>query len=131
LKDISKKSRIHIKKTRGKRSMNISFDIVKNSLVVALKGELDHHCSDFVKQSIEGKIKEEGVVNIILDMEDVSFMDSSGIGVILGRYRNITSLGGKMAVVGIKGNAKKIYEMSGLGTIIGCYNDVAAALSIT
>lgn len=109
--------------------MDIRFSINNNTLIATLKGELDHHCSENVRESIESKLKEEGVINLILDMSNVTFMDSSGIGVIMGRYKNIRALDGKLLLSGINGHALKIYEMSGLSSIIKCYKDSTEALS--
>ena len=62
-------------------------------LHAALSGELDHHSAAAVRQALDAAM-EDGVRELVLDLSGVSFMDSSGIGVILGRYRILRARGG-------------------------------------
>ena len=55
---------------------------------------------------------------VIFDFNNVSFMDSAGIGMLLGRYKNTVMLGGKVEIVNVNKNIKKILEMSGILKII-------------
>ena len=62
----------------------------KNSvLLIRLKGELDHHTAELLRQQAENAITQNEIKHIILNLEELDFMDSSGLGVILGRYKKI------------------------------------------
>ena len=98
--------------------MEINLNIKKNTLTASLSGELDHHNAKKVKDTIEEIIKNKEIKNLIFDFSDLSFMDSSGIGVIVGRYKLIKSFGGNVAITGAKSNIKKLLYMSGIDKII-------------
>ncbi len=91
------------------------------ALYAALSGELDHHSAGEVRQALDGALG-EGVRELVLDLSGVSFMDSSGIGVILGRYRAIRSQGGKMRISGMSTYAARILKMAGVLTLLGGEN---------
>ncbi len=110
--------------------MEISVVIKRKTLIVSLKGELDHHSAKEVKDMIEEVIKNSGVENLIFDLSGLSFMDSSGIGVVVGRYKLISSIGGRVAI--IKGNRSidRLLKMSGITKIIDTYDSIGSALDI-
>ena len=108
--------------------MEIKVNIRDNTLVASLIGELDHHTAKEVKSLIEEVIKNRGVKNLVFDFSQLSFMDSSGIGVIVGRYKLIKSLGGQVAISGAYGNIKKLMRMSGIEKIITTCENVDDAL---
>ncbi|WP_025698439.1 anti-sigma factor antagonist, partial [Paenibacillus forsythiae] len=62
-------------------------------LVVRLTGELDHHAADFVRMDLDEAILRKQVEHLVLNLKDLQFMDSSGLGVILGRYKLIRGKG--------------------------------------
>ena len=71
------------------------------------------------------------IKNIIFDFKNIRFMDSSGIGVIIGRYKKISSEGGKVSVVNVNDRVKKIFNLSGMNKIINIYDtyeEVASSL---
>lgn len=81
-------------------------------------GELDHHSADEARMQLEECIKDETIKELILDMSQLSFMDSSGIGVILGRYRTMNKRGGKVSVINMSSQIDRILKMSGLYQVI-------------
>lgn len=101
----------------------------KNTLVVKVSGELDLSTAEQFKLQIEQDIKQWKAKNLILDLNGVNFIDSSGLGVILGRYKTVTQNNGNMAIVKPKASVKKILELSGILRIIKIYKDVDAALT--
>ncbi len=109
--------------------MFIGFDRKDATLVVTLVGELDHHSSEIVRIKVDNKIEELGSQNIIFDFNGVNFMDSSGIGVVMGRYKKLSSTGGKACVVNLKSQIKRVFELSGLFKIIPEYKDIQEAVS--
>jgi len=65
---------------------------------------------------------------LVLDMSGVSFMDSSGIGVIMGRKKNMELLGGRLCVAGMKGSARRLMEVTGFKGVIEFYDCVNSAI---
>ncbi len=88
------------------------------TLVVKIYGELDHHKADSVRKAIDREIKRCGVINIAFDFSNVTFMDSSGIGVIMGRYKIAKSLGGSTVIYGANESVQRIIDMSGITNIV-------------
>ncbi|MDD3242588.1 MAG: anti-sigma factor antagonist [Eubacteriales bacterium] len=90
----------------------------KGVLRVRLEGELDHHCAFQVRRELDEAIDWSAPAVLELDMAGVTFMDSSGIGVVLGRYKRIKSQGGSMRVVNVPPRVDQIFSMAGLYAII-------------
>lgn len=98
--------------------MDVRFKQRGNTLVVSIAGELDHHSSESIRIKIDNKIDELGAINLIMDFSNVNFMDSSGIGVVIGRYRKVSEFGGKLVVTHLKSQLRKVFELGGLFNII-------------
>lgn len=90
-------------------------------LSVYLQGEIDHHAAAEVKTKVDAYITGSNVETLVMDFSQVSFMDSAGIGMVMGRYQNMKRLGGKLCIVGMKGTVRRILEMSGLTGVIPAY----------
>lgn len=83
-------------------------------MVVSLCGELDHHrCSD-IRKKIDSRAELQRPKTLVLDFSKVLFSDSSGVGLVMGRYRQMLLLGGKLQVVNVPENLKKVFRLSGL-----------------
>ncbi|WP_316607872.1 anti-sigma factor antagonist [uncultured Ruminococcus sp.] len=86
-----------------------------NGVVTArLGGEIDHHIAPAIRGEIDARCETYRPARLVLDFGRVGFMDSSGIGLVMGRYRMISLLGGRLEVVNIPPNLKKIFVLSGL-----------------
>lgn len=109
--------------------MQLQFKFIDKTLVVSISGEIDHHTSEYVRDRIDRQIDEKNARNVIFDFTGVSFMDSAGIGVILGRYKRIGALGGKVAIVNARQNIRRILEISGIPKIAGLFDNMESALS--
>jgi stage II sporulation protein AA (anti-sigma F factor antagonist) len=101
-----------------KVSLSINMEVKRDVLCIRLEGELDHHTAEDLRTKVTDMLEKHGVRHIILNLEQLSFMDSSGLGVILGRYKHVKSLGGEMVVCAISPAVKRLFEMSGLFKII-------------
>lgn len=108
--------------------MQVNFEINNNILIIKLNGELDHHSSEYVRDKVDDEILEKNPKNILFDMSHMNFMDSSGIGVIIGRYKFIASNGGKVGIVSMKPQIKRIYEICGLKRIIPSFDNLKTAI---
>lgn len=109
-------------------SLAIELEVKNNVLCIRLAGELDHHTAEELRQRVTSKLEENKINHIILNLEKLSFMDSSGLGVILGRYKQIKNNGGEMVVCSISPAVKRLFEMSGLFKIIRLEQDEVFAL---
>ena len=83
-------------------------------MTVFLDGEIDHHNARELREKIDIHLIKSEPNKLIIDFSGVSFMDSSGVGLVIGRYKNALSIGCKTAVTGLKERDKKILMMSGL-----------------
>lgn len=110
-------------------SLQIEMEQHRKALIVRLKGELDHHSAETVKARMEEAIKRGDSLHIILSLKELTFMDSSGLGVILGRYKQITEKGGKMVVCDVHPYIYRLFEMSGMFKILSMETNERAALS--
>lgn len=99
-------------------SLAINLETKKTVLLVRLEGELDHHTAEMLREKIENAMKKSPIHHIVLNLEALTFMDSSGIGVILGRYKQIKDKNGEMIVCAISPSVKRLFDMSGLFKII-------------
>jgi stage II sporulation protein AA (anti-sigma F factor antagonist) len=107
----------------GGMDLNLEKKIERLTLFLRLDGELDMHTSDLVRQAIDMEIEKRGIRTVILNLQNVQFIDSSGLGVILGRYKKLLSIGGKLKITNVPPNVFKIMELSGLPKIINFYED--------
>lgn len=83
-------------------------------LTVYLSGEIDHHIAKKIRQEMDSLIESEACAMLILDFKHVTFMDSSGIGLVMGRYKMMQSLGGQVQVVNVSAHIAKIMRLAGL-----------------
>ena len=101
--------------------------IKDNTLIVRLSGDLDHHNAEIIRKKIDNLLDNNRLKNIIMDFINVGFMDSSGIGVIMGRYKRVAYQKGKIAVVGINKVVDRIFTMAALYRITEKYDDIEGA----
>ncbi|NLZ38818.1 MAG: anti-sigma F factor antagonist [Firmicutes bacterium] len=109
--------------------MDVKFKKTGSTLVVKMFGELDHHAASFLRAKIDAKLNRSDIKNILFDFEGVNFMDSSGIGMILGRYKIVSLKSGKILACNLSPRLRRIFEMSGLLTKIAVFNSERDALT--
>ena len=94
------------------------FQVIDNCLMVRLPAEVDHHRAAFICENADKFIVKENVCNVVFDFEDTRFMDSSGIGIIMGRYKKIACFGGRVYAIHVDRQIQRILRMSGLNEIV-------------
>lgn len=115
--------------TLRKKSEDVAVYHVENHcLVVELKNDLDHHSAMKIREKSDAIIARENIRHIVFDFTNSNFMDSSGIGVIMGRYKQVIFSGGKLAVTGITPPIDRIFRVAGLYRIINKYETVRDAI---
>jgi len=112
------------------REEGTTYDIYERCLIIRLNEELDHHNAIRIREKADRMIDRNNIKHIIFDFSGAVFMDSAGIGVIMGRYRKVIFIGGKTAVVNVNSTVDRIFRLSGLYKIIEKYETVEAALKI-
>lgn len=110
--------------------MEVVFKVSNNILIACIKGEVDHHSAAPLRSTIDGSMKAFGCRNLILDFSGVEFMDSSGIGVALGRYKKLSKSGGKLCISGCSEYIDKVLDMAGVFSIIPKTEDTDGAVAM-
>lgn len=94
--------------------MPLNIRIDEDELFATLAGEIDHHHAKDLRETIDNVCAANLPSTLVLDFGGVSFMDSSGIGLIMGRYKLMSDLGGSVRVVNVPEHLKKVMQLAGL-----------------
>lgn len=94
------------------------FQVIKSCLVIRMPKELDHHQSVRIREMADEQIEGKEISHVIFDFEQTEFMDSSGIGVIMGRYKKVAVFGGRVMAIHVNPRMQKIFRISGLHKIV-------------
>ncbi len=97
--------------------MNVTIESSGNLMIAYLIGELDHHTAEDIRNKIDNAISYRKPNHLILDFKNITFMDSSGIGLVMGRYRLMQNHKGSVEIRNVTAQTKKIMELAGLGRI--------------
>lgn len=116
-----------VDKTKEGKHTDYIYMVSGDRLIISLNAELDHHLADEMREVIDGVIDNRGVKNIVFDFSKVGFMDSAGIGLIMGRYKKIRDIG-CICVAGANESVQRIILISGLHKIVRTYGDVNQAV---
>lgn len=108
---------------------DLEFFSNSRALVVKVNEEIDHHACNILKDKLDLAISLSKIDKLIFDFKGVNFMDSSGIGLLMGRYKVIQKNSGKVVVTGLQPTVKKIVKMSGLYKILDEYDNLDLALN--
>ena len=98
--------------------MDISVSQGKNTVTIFLKGELDECAADFAREQIDAAVSHSSIKSVVFDLSQLSFMDSTGIGVLIGRYKRMKNRNVVAFVKNPSPSVDKIFKMSGLYQII-------------
>ena len=93
------------------------------SVTVVIAGELDHCAAPQIRRMLDDLIADPSVTHLVLDLENLTFMDSSGIGVLLGRLRLLQPRGGGLSVKNMQPSVEKLFRLSGMDRVIGVETD--------
>ena len=98
--------------------MHFTSFLEEGRLTVALTGEIDHHCAKAYIQEIAAKIEAYMPEICVLDFREVSFVDSSGIAVVINALRNMTQIEGKLLLTGIAPRPMRVFRASGIDKLV-------------
>ena len=94
--------------------MAVELDLSQDRITAYLSGEIDHHIAAGLRREIDGPVMADPPPLLVLDFGGVTFMDSSGIGLIMGRYKLMQESGGRLLVQTVPRPLKKVMKVSGL-----------------
>lgn len=100
------------------------FEVDGRTMIIHLGEDLDHHNAVYIREMADGFLEKYPIERIVFDFSGVEFMDSSGIGVIMGRYKQMSYVGGSVYVYGIGKNVDRIFQMSGLYKLVKQWNQM-------
>ena len=98
--------------------MSIKVDFNNNVLTAYLIGDIDHHSAKEMRETIDINIDTYNPKLLIIDFKNVSFMDTSGIGLVMGRYKIMLSIKGKVKIINLSPYVKRIINLGGLGKLV-------------
>ena len=104
--------------------------IIEDALVVKFIGDIDNLVCSSYKTKLETIINENKYKKVIMDFSSVSFIDSSGVGLILGRYNQLRKYNGNLYMSGVSKQTEKIFNIAGIWTIMDRYDTVEQALKM-
>lgn len=111
-------------------NLKITGSIRQETLILYFNGELDHHSADSTREAIDNMIQRYRFNRVIFNLSELSFIDSSGIGVFYGRRKIIKMDGGRCAIVGITKKTERFIHVSGLDKMFEIYSDEDEALAV-
>lgn len=114
-----------IKALRGctGKGNHMNYQVQENCLTIFLPHEVDHHNAEEIRRESDRLIEKHHIRYVIFDFRETNFMDSSGIGVIMGRYKRLYMMGGEVCAVHTSDRVKKILTMSGTAKIMHIYEE--------
>ena len=98
--------------------MNITYEKENKTLLMEITEDIDHHFAENIRREADNEITRFLPRKVVFDFSNVSFMDSAGIGMIIGRYKMMKMLGGSLEMTNVSKSVRKIFEMSGITKII-------------
>lgn len=102
----------------GIKMLKLSQDESRKTVTAHIYGELDHHIAKQIREEIDLTCQRTEPRELVLDFSELSFMDSSGIGLIMGRYRMMQLLSGRVSIVGAAPQIKKVLKLSGISGLV-------------
>ncbi|MFX4260941.1 anti-sigma F factor antagonist [Pelotomaculum propionicicum] len=117
-----------IKKKGGRPPVLLDVEMKKDTLFVRPNGELDLGVADRFRRTLDETIEKGKAKNLVFNLTRVSFVDSSGLGVLLGRYKRVSKQGGKVFIVSPQPQVRKVLDLSGLLRIMNEFPNENEAL---
>lgn len=103
--------------------MPVEIEIDEKTVTAYLSGEIDHHCAKGLRDDIDNAVENVWPEVLFLDFGRVTFMDSSGIGLVMGRYKLMKNLSGRVVIENAPSQIKKVMRMAGIEKLISNENE--------
>lgn len=98
--------------------MNMKIETANDKMYIYLSGEIDHHSIKEIREKIDSQIFEIAPKEVYLDLAQIDFMDSSGLGLVLGRLRTVKGVSGKLYVQNPNNRINTILQLAGVDKLI-------------
>lgn len=102
--------------------MSVDITVTSESVTAYLNGEIDHHTAGDLRENIDMAIEKNSPSELILDFSGVTFMDSSGIGLVMGRYKLMRELKGEITLSGLNKSTEKVMKIAGMDKLAKLQN---------
>lgn len=96
----------------------LEYELQRHTLTVRLRSELDHRAAEEIRAELDELLKNRSIRRLVLDLGRLKFMDSSGIGLIIGRYKLMARRGGSVSIVNADARMDRIFRMAGLYQLV-------------
>lgn len=103
--------------------MDTLYEIKGKTLIIYAPTDLDHHSAELITEHTDWFVTSNNISSMVFDFKNTEFMDSSGIGVVMGRYKLVRKLGGTISVKNMSTNINRIFSISGMYKFIENGND--------
>ena len=108
--------------------MKPEYYIKHKTMVIEVGNELDHHNADAIRLATENYICKQNIRHLVFDFQRTNFMDSSGIGILIGRFKVMKEIGGGIAIANVNRSIERMFLLSGIYKIIQKYDSVDEAI---
>ena len=98
--------------------MQVNAKVYQDTLYLSILGELDEHTAHYARTAMDGQIENEGFKQVIIDLSELEFMDSTGIGVMIGRYKKMKEKNIPIFISNPSTHADKIFKMTAMYQIM-------------
>ena len=102
---------------------SVKLKTCENTLWAHISGEIDHHSARIIREAIDTSLTSLSPDALILELSGITFMDSSGLGLVMGRYKKASEAGITFTVCGVSPRIRKMFDMAGLDRIIDYKED--------
>lgn len=106
------------RQSKGEIIMDMTTLVKDDKMIIYLSGEIDHHSARDIREGVDRLLISQRPKTLILDLSGIDFMDSSGLGLVLGRYRKIKEAGAEMYLANVDERTMRILKMAGVDKII-------------
>lgn len=96
----------------------LEYELQRHTLTVCLRSELDHRAAEEIRAELDELLKNRSIRRLVLDLGRLKFMDSSGIGLIIGRYKLMARRGGSVSIANADERMDRIFRMAGLYQLV-------------
>ena len=104
--------------------MKVKYNEKDKLLLLQITEEIDHHVAEKIRTRADFEIQKYIPKKVVIDFNNVTFMDSAGLGMLIGRYKMVTMFGGSINMINVKPNIKKVFEMAGVLNLIPIIEDM-------
>lgn len=108
--------------------LQLTFRKTGTTMVVSISGEIDHHNAVVIREEIDRRFSVSSAKNLVFNLKNLRFMDSSGLGILIGRYKAVSATGGKTSIASPAQSTERLINLAGINKIIPVYKTLDEAV---